>query len=203
MSLSKYAFVTVGASASFKSLVDEVVSDAFLSKLKSLGFTVLMVQCGPDFDYFESVRPPYQPGKLYVHGFAYKPDIRAEMKLATAEAGSRSMGLIITHAGSGSILDALDFNTNLIAVPNPTLMDNHQSEIADEMEKQGLLIQGKIGSLVDVVNADTLNAPKKKWPPAPDADSACPGGLWQVIEAVTFSQNGSTSPTDLDEKKES
>lgn len=47
--------------------------------------------------------------------------------------------------GSGSILEALDFDSALIAVPNPTLMDNHQSEIAEEMDSQGHLIQGKIG----------------------------------------------------------
>lgn len=53
--------------------------------------------------------------------------------------------VLILCKGSGSILDALDYDTTIIAVPNPALMGNHQSEIAEEMEKQGFLTQGKLG----------------------------------------------------------
>ncbi|KAI1473488.1 glycosyltransferase family 1 protein [Daldinia eschscholtzii] len=187
----KYVFVTIGASASFKLLIEEVLSGAFLAKLKSLGFTHLTIQCGPDYDYFLTAKPkenPDDPNDLLVEGFPYHDDIRRFMKLTTANddpnMGLRDRGLIITHAGSGSILEALDFDSALIAVPNPTLMDNHQSEIAEEMEKQGHLIQGKIGSLVDIVNEDILKAPKKQWPPDPDPESEWPGGLWDIISAL-------------------
>ncbi|KAI1140460.1 glycosyltransferase family 1 protein [Hypoxylon sp. FL0543] len=149
---SKCALVTVGASASFKPLIEEVLADAFIAKLKSLGFTHFIVQCGPDYDYFESAKPkrnPDDPDDLDITGFPYKKDLRTWFALAAesspGERYPRAKGLIITHAGSGSILDALDFNTNLIAVPNPALMGNHQSEIAEEMEKQGFLVQGKVG----------------------------------------------------------
>ncbi|KAI1380815.1 glycosyltransferase family 1 protein [Hypoxylon crocopeplum] len=185
--IAKFAFVTVGASASFKSLIKEIISDAFVAKLEALGFTHLIVQCGPDFGYFQNARPTRDAEGLIITGFSFDNDILMYMGLTTADdtAGcERSQGLIITHAGSGSILDALDFNTTLIAVPNPALMGNHQSEIAEEMEKQGFLIQGKVGSLINVVNEDNLNAPKKQWPPDPDPDSVWPGGLWDVINAL-------------------
>ncbi|OTA70308.1 glycosyltransferase family 1 protein [Hypoxylon sp. EC38] len=188
---SKCALVTVGASASFKPLIEEVLSDAFITKLKSLHFTHFIVQCGPDYDYFESAKPkrnPNDPNDLEVVGFPYKNSFRAWFALATEsrpdEPYPRAKGLIITHAGSGSILDALDFNTNIIAVPNPALMGNHQSEIAEEMERQGFLIQGKLGSLVDLLDKETLNIPRKQWPPEPDPDSMFPGGLWQVIDML-------------------
>ncbi|KAI2779756.1 glycosyltransferase family 1 protein [Daldinia loculata] len=187
----KYAFVTIGASASFKLLIEEVLSEAFLAKLKSLDFTHLIIQCGPDYDYFLSAEPepcPDDPNELLITGFTYHDDIRRYMELTTAgyvtSTFKRDRGLIITHAGSGSILEALDFDSALIAVPNPTLMDNHQSEIAEEMDSQGHLIQGKIGSLVDIINEDILTAPKKQWPPDPDPESEWPGGLWDIISAL-------------------
>ncbi|KAI0851346.1 glycosyltransferase family 1 protein [Daldinia vernicosa] len=189
---SRYAFVTIGASASFKLLIEEVLSEAFLAKLKSLDFTHLIIQCGPDYDYFLDAEPPEpspdDPDELLVTGFTFHDDIRKFMELTTADhfspSSKRDRGLIITHAGSGSILEALDFDSALIAVPNPTLMDNHQSEIAEEMHSQGHLIQGKIGSLVDIINEDLLTAPKKQWPPDPDPESEWPGGLWDVISAL-------------------
>ncbi|KAI0108307.1 glycosyltransferase family 1 protein [Daldinia grandis] len=189
----KYAFVTIGASASFQPLIEEVLSEAFLAKLRSLGFTHLTLQCGPDYDFFLSAEPdaepsPDDPNDLLVSGFTYHDDIRQFMELTTVgyvtSALKRDRGLIITHAGSGSILEALDFDSALIAVANPTLMDNHQSEIAEEMDSQGHLIQGKIGSLVDIINEDILTAPKKQWPPDPDPESEWPGGLWDVISAL-------------------
>ncbi|KAI0885588.1 glycosyltransferase family 1 protein [Annulohypoxylon maeteangense] len=188
----KCVLVTVGASASFKPLLEEVLSDAFIAKLKSLQFTNLIIQCGPDFNYFESAKPPRDPDddprKLNVIGFPYKQDLQRWFALAapstTRETAKRAKGVIITHAGSGSILDALDYNTTIIAVPNPALMGNHQSEIADEMEKQGFLTQGKLGSLADQLTEELLEAPAKQWPPDPEPDSAWPGGLWDVIDAL-------------------
>lgn len=102
---SRIAFVTVGASASFKSLIDEVISEPFLAKLRALHFSQLIVQCGPDYDYFESARPKLganDPEGLDVSGFAYTKDLKQFFALAAAdpEAEMRSRGLIITHAGT-------------------------------------------------------------------------------------------------------
>lgn len=46
--------------------------------------------------------------------------------------------------GSGSILDALRFQKRLIVVPNESLMDNHQKELSEELERQGYLIEGHV-----------------------------------------------------------
>ncbi|KAI2638882.1 glycosyltransferase family 1 protein [Hypomontagnella submonticulosa] len=186
---SRIAFVTVGASASFKSLIDEVISEPFLAKLRALHFSQLIVQCGPDYDYFESARPKLganDPEGLDVSGFAYTKDLKQFFALAAAdpEAEMRSRGLIITHAGSGSILEALNFDSTIIAVPNPTLMGNHQEEIAKEMDKKGFCTHGELGSLAEILTEDLLNKSKTKWPPSPDPASAYPGGLYQVIDIL-------------------
>ncbi|CAG8558810.1 14735_t:CDS:2 [Cetraspora pellucida] len=47
--------------------------------------------------------------------------------------------LIISHAGSGSILESFRLNKPLIVVVNEDLMDNYQAELAIELENKGYL----------------------------------------------------------------
>lgn len=54
------------------------------------------------------------------------------------------MELSLISPGSGSILDALRLNVPLIVVPNPSLLDNHQQELAEVLEQQGYVIHGKL-----------------------------------------------------------
>ena len=46
----------------------------------------------------------------------------------------------VSSEGSGTILDVLRIPKPLIIVPNPTLLDNHQQELADVLEQQGHLV---------------------------------------------------------------
>lgn len=47
--------------------------------------------------------------------------------------------------GAGSVLDALRLDLPIIAVPNPALLDNHQAELAKELQLQGYAVYGKLG----------------------------------------------------------
>ena len=53
--------------------------------------------------------------------------------------------LLILDLGSGTILEVLRYQLSLIVVPNPTLMDNHQKELAEDCEQEGWAIYGKLG----------------------------------------------------------
>ena len=39
--------------------------------------------------------------------------------------------------GAGTILDGMRLSVPLIVVPNDSLLDNHQDELAEELESQG------------------------------------------------------------------
>ncbi|KAI0102751.1 glycosyltransferase family 28 C-terminal domain-containing protein [Nemania sp. FL0031] len=187
--LPRTAFVTIGATAGFRALLYEVISEKFLLTLKSHGFTNLIVQCGPDLEYFNSIRP-YHALKSYgleITAFSYAPDLRPYFNQAASSEENNNMrraGVVISHAGSGSIIEALEFDGLLVAVPNPQLMDNHQVEIAEEMASQGYLIHGKLGFLADAVeNVDSTVM--SQWPPGPSPDSAYQnGGLWEAINEL-------------------
>ena len=66
-----------------------------------------------------------------LHGIKYvlykfKPSLEEEYDRAS---------LIIGHGGSGTILSALSRRKPLLVVPNPTLAENHQQEVADMIAK--------------------------------------------------------------------
>ncbi len=85
--------------------------------------------------------------------------------------------IIITHAGVGTIMECLERNKEIIVVPrkveNLEHVNNHQEEIAYEMEKQGFLtkvdtyeeLENKIMMLVKDkdTNEDNKNMNKKKY----------------------------------------
>lgn len=50
--------------------------------------------------------------------------------------------------GTGSILDGLRAGLPLVVVPNPSLADNHQQELAEALAKQGYVIVGKLESVL-------------------------------------------------------
>ncbi len=57
---------------------------------------------------------------LQIEIFKYAPNLEAYMREAE---------LIISHAGSGSLFEALRMGKPLVAVPNAILMHNHQTEL--------------------------------------------------------------------------
>jgi len=71
---------------------------------------------------------------------------RTEMKEACADAR-----LIVSHAGAGSILTALEHNKPLVLVPRlkafGEVFDDHQMEIAREMEPRGITVVYDIDNL--------------------------------------------------------
>ncbi|KAK2465789.1 hypothetical protein APHAL10511_002333 [Amanita phalloides] len=146
--------VTVG-STGFDLLVQTVISDAFLDALHAKGFTDMTIQYGSSKFHVDGVNSDnFDYSSLHscgidIHLWKYKPSILAEMENAD---------LVISHAGSGTVLEALRMHKALIVVPNTTLLDNHQIEVARALEAQGHL---KSSTVVDLVKSIVDFNPEK------------------------------------------
>ncbi|KAL9714758.1 N-acetylglucosaminyldiphosphodolichol N-acetylglucosaminyltransferase catalytic subunit alg13 [Leucoagaricus gongylophorus] len=134
-----HAFVTIG-STRFDLLVKEILSVRTLEALKSRGCTTLTVQCGNSAFEQASLIAKGETTKLSVEGiqvelWKFKPALTKEYEKAD---------LVISHAGSGTIIEILRLPRPLIAVPNPTLLHNHQEELAQELEAQKYLTSSTV-----------------------------------------------------------
>lgn len=83
-------FVTVG-STGFDELVDVVTTGSFLSALKSLGYSSVVIQYGSSEHVYTRNVNQLPNGGITTEGYAYKPSIEDDMKRAS---------LIISHAGT-------------------------------------------------------------------------------------------------------
>ncbi|KAH0470117.1 hypothetical protein IEQ34_001675 [Dendrobium chrysotoxum] len=147
----KVVFVTVGTTC-FDALVKSVDSRHVRNELKKRGYTNLLIQMG---------RGSYIPRKstmqscgedesLVVDYFTFSPSIADYM---------RSASLIISHAGSGSIFETLRLRKPLIVVVNEDLMDNHQSELAEELADRKHLFCASpqtLGQTIQTMDLDSL-----------------------------------------------
>ena len=142
---SKLCFVTTGATAPFNALIESVLSPSSLDAMLEKGFTHLLVQYGSAKDVFTQASAAARShvhvrDRLVVDGIDFNPDgLEAQLRLV-----QKSKGLAISHAGSGSILEALRYGIPLVVVPNTGLLDNHQEELADAMERSGYLLRGDV-----------------------------------------------------------
>lgn len=100
---------------------------------------------------FVSVRFPTEHVTLHIKWYRFKPSLNVDMERAD---------LILCHAGAGTLLEALSLPkpTNDTSTPrvinafvNSELMDNHQSELAEELEKRSHILVVKE---VEVLSTD-------------------------------------------------
>ena len=93
-------------------------------------------------------------GHVRVEVFRYTKDLGALIKEADVvishAGGSQTTPLavsgllvLISSLGSGSILDVIRVKP-LLVVPNSSLMDNHQAQLAEALERQGYLIASTV-----------------------------------------------------------
>ncbi|KAK9078924.1 hypothetical protein SSX86_002983 [Deinandra increscens subsp. villosa] len=140
-------FVTVGTT-SFDSLVRTVDSDQVKEALLEKGYTHLVIQMGRG-SYIPK-KSSGEDGSLVVDYFTFSSSIADYL---------RSASLVISHAGSGSIFETLRIAKPLIVVVNEDLMDNHQSELAEELAERKHLFCARPQTLCQVIeslNLDTI-----------------------------------------------
>ncbi|KAF2025903.1 hypothetical protein EK21DRAFT_75315 [Setomelanomma holmii] len=167
---SKLCFVTTGATAPFTALIESVMYSSTLDVLRADGYTHLLVQYGSAKDVFDRsssaarshIEGSKSQGALIVDGIDFDPDgLQAQFKLV-----QQSKGLVISHAGSGSILEALRFQVPLIVVPNTALLDNHQEELAVAMERSNYLIRGDVKGLAPAIQkSEEFRVKMSQFPP--------------------------------------
>jgi beta-1,4-N-acetylglucosaminyltransferase len=139
--------VTVGTTK-FDALTRAADSLSLAQLLASQGYTKLILQVGSSETFLPSalvqtadefVEVEVFPN-FTVSWFRYAPTLKDIMGEA---------GLVISHAGAGSIFESLQAGKRLIAVPNGDLMDNHQADLCDHLQKQGYLEVADVKSLED------------------------------------------------------
>lgn len=120
--MGQSVLVTVGSTC-FPALSDFMVRDDTLRSLYEIGVMRLTVQYGT---HESKVSPDIvSRGNMpHVTTYRYTDDLTKEMKSAS---------IIVSHAGAGTILEAIDLGKSLIVVVNTALMDNHQTELARAM----------------------------------------------------------------------
>lgn len=147
-------FVTVGTTK-FDELVAAVQRPQTLEALARLGFGRLRIQYGRG----APPGPPPAECTLCVDSYAFKPSLAADMDEAA---------LVISHAGSGSILEALGRRKALLVVVNEALMDNHQAELADELHARHHLVATRCRELDGAL--DGWAERQREIVPLPEAD---------------------------------
>lgn len=146
--------VTTGATVTFKSLVQKFLDPKFIQELQDIQVTKLIIQYGneqvgskhiSDQFFLEQIKQAnfgktlqltysnyedrgsaierYKSDKFEIIAFPYSPYIDEYIQQAD---------IVISHAGTGSIIDTLRNHKKLMVIVNDKLMDNHQLEIANE-----------------------------------------------------------------------
>ncbi|EEH20753.1 hypothetical protein PABG_02984 [Paracoccidioides brasiliensis Pb03] len=187
---AKLCFVTVGATAPFNALVSEVLGEPFLKALKDNDYTDLLIQYGQlreaviqEFKLQSEATTKEKYG-LNVTGFDFNlAGLKNEMLAVKADAKANKVeGLVISHAGSGTILEVLRLGIPLMVVPNPQLLHNHQDELAKQLAASGYVIHGKLGNLAQVLGeAEGFRSRMHAWPPSVNKGHAGKG-LTGVME---------------------
>jgi beta-1,4-N-acetylglucosaminyltransferase len=151
-------FVTVGTTL-FEALIAAATTEEALNWMASHGYTHLIIQYGKG-------APPMLPEKhklpdtLHVESYAFKASLAPDMEQAD---------LILSHAGAGTVAEALRLGKRMVVVINTILMHNHQTELANAMgSRKHLFVVQEPGQLAHM---DTWNAFQKFVPvPNPAGD---------------------------------
>ncbi|KAG6545692.1 hypothetical protein Mapa_012877 [Marchantia paleacea] len=144
MKYNRMVFVTVGSTL-FDALVEAVCKRECLQTLRKLGYTSLVIQLGKG--NFIPDKSAGEAEDIEIEHFPYKPNLAEYLSKAD---------LVISHAGSGSIFETLRAQRPLVVVVNTLLMDNHQSELADELAERQYLYTASPEKLVDTMRTMKL-----------------------------------------------
>jgi UDP-N-acetylglucosamine transferase subunit ALG13 len=131
--MNKSVLLTVGTTE-FDELLSTIDNESFALILLRFGFTNLIIQKGRGNYCFRNLFIDDEKDEfeltakngLNIKMFRYHPDLTEVIE---------TVDCIIGHAGAGTILEVMSLNKFLLVVINPTLQDNHQTELGDAIRK--------------------------------------------------------------------
>lgn len=133
-------FVTVG-STKFEEMVSAVMHPRVVSQLGAMGYTKLVVQYGNG----RVVEPAnLEECNIAVEAFPWKEGgISGDIRAAS---------LVICHAGVGTVMECMRQRKCTLVVVNSALMDNHQLEVAEALERDNYITVAYPDTICDVLN---------------------------------------------------
>ncbi|KAM9903482.1 hypothetical protein OXX69_007917 [Metschnikowia pulcherrima] len=157
---------TTGATVTFRPLLDEITNPDFLELLANAGFRAISIQYGNEISaaganlskvYFSELLASKGLVEQFDLEIASEFNDKSETIFRNSKFTLRVFGfannintyisqadLVVSHAGTGSVLDTLRSKKPLIVVTNDSLMDNHQAEIAARFEAENYLVKNVI-----------------------------------------------------------
>lgn len=145
MAKKNSVFVTVGTTK-FEKLIETLTSDEVLNVLNEQGYKTITLQTG------NGTYTQRSHTEINLDYHKYFPNIDEQIENAS---------FVISHAGAGTCLEVLKKQKPLIVVINEDLMDNHQIELADELQKYGYLYYCTCETLASLLAKVDLSSLKK------------------------------------------
>eukprot|EP01041_Mallomonas_annulata_P005048 gene5048-10113_t len=140
-------FITVGTT-DFDDLIREINCEAFMTFVKKQKSKKIVLQIGRGSYYPSYLEEECKKISIDIEIYRFKSTLLPDMKSAT---------IIISHAGAGSISEALSLKKILLIVVNDTLMNNHQTELANAMVSRGYckscVVDTCLPTLVDMASS--------------------------------------------------
>ena len=153
-------FVTVGTT-SFDELIEAMDSIDVIETLKARGYDSLFIQRG---------RGAYEPKHIISSSHSCSSEISKKFTkkkkknenefvisivdfLPSLDKVLKEASLVISHAGAGSVFEALSMNKPTLVIVNETLMHNHQVELAETLADLGHVAWTKPKDILQALNA--------------------------------------------------
>ncbi|XP_056633507.1 UDP-N-acetylglucosamine transferase subunit ALG13 homolog [Diorhabda sublineata] len=154
MIMGKNIFVTVGTTK-FPKLLDTIIKNELLRTFIKLGYDFIQIQTGKDI-----YKPPDAISREITKvgdSMVLKLDkitIKYDSYIENFEEEILKSDFVISHAGAGTCLEVLKAKKPLLVVINEDLMNNHQIELAEELQNNGYLYYSTCDSLINVLEKD-------------------------------------------------
>lgn len=136
-------FVTVGTTL-FDDLIDTISSDEILTLLQCVQCKLLKIQYGAGKPVdSDAIARAARQFSIQIECYDFKANILSDINASD---------LVISHAGAGSCIEVLTAKKPLIVVVNEKLMNNHQTELAQQLFIDGYLLYCSTQTMAKVMD---------------------------------------------------